>query len=50
MSYEVCDMDSYITWPYQVSDYTTVGSHGCIIKCENHPLGLRLFSVYFLNY
>ena len=21
MRYEVCDMDSYITWPYQIADH-----------------------------
>ena len=33
MEYEICDINSYITWPYQLANhYRTVGSHGCIIN------------------
>ena len=30
MSYEVCDTDSYITWPYQIAD------HNCKITWVNN--------------
>ena len=39
MCYKVCDMDSNITWPYQM-EITTVGPHGCIIKTNTVPINV----------
>ena len=42
MRYEVCDMDSNITWPYQIAGHP-VGSHGCIIKLDVNPFMSDLY-------
>ena len=44
MWYDVCDMDSYITWPYQIAD------HNCRIIWVYNKIPYYIYTYYIYTY